>query len=58
MRALAELPRQQRAVLLLKHYAGYDSNEIGDLLGIGAGTVRVHLSRGRRLLRRLLEDEG
>jgi RNA polymerase sigma-70 factor, ECF subfamily len=57
MGALAELPPRQRAVLLLHHYAGYRAGEIGELLGIGAATVRVHLSRGRRRLRRLLEDE-
>jgi RNA polymerase sigma-70 factor, ECF subfamily len=56
--ALGSLPPMQRATVILRHYAGYDAGEIGTALGIGRATVRVHLSRGRRRLRSLLEEEG
>jgi RNA polymerase sigma-70 factor (ECF subfamily) len=56
--ALVQLPARQRAVLLLFHYAGYASTEIAQMLGMAAPTVRVHLTRGRRRLRRLLEEEN
>jgi RNA polymerase sigma-70 factor (ECF subfamily) len=54
--ALGALSTHQRAVVLLRHYGGYPTREIADLLGIGASTARVHLSRGQRRLRSLLED--
>ena len=55
--ALAELPGNQRAAAVLHWYAGYGTDDIARMLGIGRGTVRVHLSRARRRLRALL-DEG
>jgi RNA polymerase sigma-70 factor, ECF subfamily len=55
--ALGSLPPMQRATIILRHYVGYDAGEIGTLLGIARATVRVHLSRGRRRLRALLEEE-
>ena len=54
--ALAGLSPRQRAALLLHDYAGYSASEAGAILGLPAATVRVHLSRARRRLRRLLED--
>jgi RNA polymerase sigma-70 factor (ECF subfamily) len=54
--ALGSLPPMQRATIILRHYAGYDAGEIAAGLGIGRSTVRVHLSRGRRRLRALLEE--
>ena len=52
---LAKLSPNQRAALILHHYAGYSTREVGQILGCSAATVRVHLSQGRRRLRRLLE---
>ena len=37
-------------------YGGYDTREVASILGMSRATVRVHLSRGRRRLRELLED--
>jgi RNA polymerase sigma-70 factor, ECF subfamily len=54
--ALAGLSPKQRAVILLRHYAGYRSREVADLLGMAPATVRVHLARGRRNLERALEE--
>lgn len=56
MSALRRLPRNQRAVLVLRFYAGYGTDEIARALGSSRATVRVHLSRGRRRLRDLLEE--
>jgi RNA polymerase sigma-70 factor (ECF subfamily) len=55
--ALRSLPERQRAVLVLHYYAGYQTGEIGEIVGSSAATVRVHLSRGRKRLRELLEEE-
>ena len=58
--ALGKLSRNQRAALILRHYAGFGTDEIAGLMGMSRATVRVHLSRGRRRLRERLEenDEG
>jgi RNA polymerase sigma-70 factor, ECF subfamily len=55
--ALRTLPERQRVVLVLRYYAGYSVREIAEIVGSTAATVRVHLSRGRRRLRDLLEEE-
>lgn len=49
--ALAELPRDQRDVLLLHAWAELSYEEIADTLGIPLGTVRSRLSRARGHLR-------
>jgi RNA polymerase sigma-70 factor (ECF subfamily) len=54
---LAQLPGNQRAAAVLRWYGGFDTHQIARMLGIGRGTVRVHLSRARRRLRSLLEEE-
>jgi len=53
--ALATLSPNQRAALILRHYAGYSTREVAQILGSSAATVRVHLSQGRRRLGHLLE---
>jgi RNA polymerase sigma-70 factor (ECF subfamily) len=53
---LARLSPNQRAALVLHYYAGYPTNEIAGILGSSAATVRVHLSQGRKRLRRILEE--
>jgi RNA polymerase sigma factor (sigma-70 family) len=55
--ALGRLPSRQSAVLVLRHYAGYRTDEIAKILGMSRATVRVHMSRGRRRLATFLEDE-
>jgi RNA polymerase sigma-70 factor (sigma-E family) len=54
VRALARLTPQQRAVLVLRHYEGYDDAAIAAVLGCGEGTVRTHASRGAQRLRAAL----
>ena len=55
-RALATLTAQQRAVLVLRHYEGYDDAAIAAVLGCGEGTVRGHASRGGQRLREALQQ--
>ena len=55
--ALARLSPRQRAAVVLHHAAGYPVKEIAVILGSTPGAVKVHLLRGRRRLRELLEDD-
>ena len=55
---IQRLPAQYREVLVLYYYMGYDTNEIGALLGVRADAVRARLSRARRKLKLGLEVEG
>jgi len=57
MPALASLTARQRAVVVLRFYAGYTPSEIAVILGTSAPTVRVHLMRARRRLTGLLEED-
>jgi RNA polymerase sigma-70 factor (sigma-E family) len=55
--ALARLPRQQRAVLVLRYAADLPEAAVGELLGCSPGTVKTHAHRGLRTLRELLGGE-
>jgi RNA polymerase sigma-70 factor (ECF subfamily) len=55
--ALRRLSPRQRAAVLLHHHAGYSLKEIASILGSSPATVGVHLTRGRRRLREILETE-
>ncbi len=50
-RALADLPRAQRAVLVLRFYEDWTEAQTADLLGIGVGTVKSHTARALARLR-------
>ena len=52
-KAIAKLPDEQRAVILLVGLEGMRYEEVADVLGVPVGTVRSRLSRGRDALRRL-----
>lgn len=54
---LADLPRRQRAVLVLRFYEDLDDTEIGELLGMTTGTVRSNASRALAALRRTTPRE-
>ncbi len=56
--ALAELPRQQRAVLVLRYVEDLPEATVADLLGVSAGTVKTHAHRGLRALRASLGELG
>lgn len=55
--ALARLSAVLRTVFVLHEIEGYSHVEIGEALGIRAGTSEVRLFRARALLRAALEDE-
>lgn len=51
LRVLATLPRQQRAVLVLRFYEGLDDDAIGRTIGCAPATVRSHASKALATLR-------
>jgi len=55
--ALRELSPAQRASIVLHDYAGYPASEIASIIGSTAPAVFVHLSRARKRLRTMLEDD-
>ncbi len=54
--ALRRLAPEDRALLALRHVAGYDATEIGRELGMSASGVRSRLARLTARLRTELED--
>jgi len=53
---LLSLPPKDRAVIHLFYYEGYATGEIAQFTGEAEGTVRSRLSRARKKLRVLLEE--
>jgi RNA polymerase sigma-70 factor (ECF subfamily) len=58
MRAIDELPEEQRKVLLLVALEGLKYDEVADMLGVPIGTVMSRLSRAREAVRAKLANEG
>jgi RNA polymerase sigma-70 factor, ECF subfamily len=54
--ALARVPLEFRAPVVLRDLCRLDYAEIAEVLGIPAGTVRSRISRGRTALAALLAD--
>ena len=52
--AIAVLPKSQRAAVVLRYYAGFNSAEIAAVLGAPAPTIRFRLMLARRTLRKAL----
>jgi RNA polymerase sigma-70 factor, ECF subfamily len=55
-RAIGSLPATQRQVILLVGLEGMRYEEVAKILDIPVGTVRSRLSRGRQLLRKIMEE--
>ena len=55
--ALSRLTRMQRGAVVLHHLVGHPVKETAAILGSTPAAVKVHLSRGRRRLRTILEEE-
>lgn len=56
-RCIASLPDSYRLVLVLRDIEERDTEETANLLGIGAGAVKVRLHRARQALKTLLQRE-
>lgn len=56
VQALGKLKPEYRVVLYLHYYEQYTSPEIAHLLKIPTSTVTTRLDRGRKKLRKLLEE--
>ena len=58
LRALARLPRKERAAVVLHHVADWPVADVASIVGSTQAAVRMQLTRGRRRLRGLLERDG
>ena len=56
--ALQELPEMQRKTVLLRYWLSLSVEETAGELGISAGTVKSHSSRGLAALQRVLAAQG
>lgn len=56
--ALATLPPEHRAVVVLRYVLEYTPGEIGEMLGLPRGTVNSRLRRGLDRLRPAIEEDG
>ena len=57
IRALHRLPPRQRECLVLRYYADLSETQIAEAMGISAGAVKSHASRGMAALRAALLEE-
>jgi RNA polymerase sigma factor (sigma-70 family) len=57
-RGFRRLKPNERAILVLRHYVGYEPSEIADILGVPPGTIRSRLHHAHRAMRAALEAEG
>lgn len=55
-KALQTLSDSQRVAITLNYFHGFRMREIGEVLGCSEATVRTHIFRGLRRLRRELRD--
>jgi RNA polymerase sigma-70 factor (sigma-E family) len=55
--ALRQLPARQRAVVVLRYHDDMSEAEVAEALGMAAGSVKSHASRGLHQLRGLLTNE-
>ncbi len=59
LQALGMLPPEQRAAVVMKHYYGYEIQEIAKMMDVPEGTVKSRIHHGLHKLRKeLSEDEG
>ena len=55
LEAVASLPKKYRVPIYLHYIEGYSAIEIGNMLQKNVNTIYTNLSRGRNLLREILE---
>jgi RNA polymerase sigma-70 factor (ECF subfamily) len=54
---IGRLPTEEREMVVLHYLEGYNSEEIADIMGVPAGTVRYRLYEARARLRSALSEE-
>ncbi len=57
-RALERVPEEQRTAILLREYQGFTSEEIAEITGVPAATVRTRIFYGLKSVRRVLRQWG
>jgi RNA polymerase sigma-70 factor (ECF subfamily) len=55
---LSKIPEEQRTSILLREYQGFTSEEIGNIMGVPAATVRTRIYYGLRTLRKEFGERG
>jgi RNA polymerase sigma-70 factor (ECF subfamily) len=55
-RAIAGLPEGQRRAVVLHHLADLTVDDVAEVLGVSAGTVKTQLHRGRTRLAEVLHE--
>ncbi len=55
--AVQRLPDRQRLVFMLCHYADHSTRDVAGMTGLNESTVRVHLFRAIRKLRKAMEGQ-
>jgi RNA polymerase sigma factor (sigma-70 family) len=56
--ALAELPPRRREAIVLRYWLDLSEREIATAMGVSAGTVKSHVSRGLAALAQVLGDKA
>ena len=54
--ALSKLPEQQKTIVLLRDYEGYNYSEIGKILKLNESQVKVYLFRARKKIKEQIKD--
>ncbi len=57
-RWLSELPRSAQEVLMLHHLLGLSFQEVGQILGVAAGTAKVRAHRALKTIRLRIDEQG
>lgn len=53
---IGRLPAGEKTLFILRYFEGYNSRELGELLGLPAATVRSRLASAKRRIRQWIEE--
>jgi RNA polymerase sigma-70 factor (ECF subfamily) len=57
-RGFRRLTADERAILVLRHFVGYEPTEIAEMLGLSAGTIRSRIHHAHRAMRAALDADA